>query len=122
MPAFLVDYEEGQGIVFAKDAKEIEDDYGTVERAAKFDDFEEMGFVPFGYLHQLGWTFYCYECEMEVNSEAWDYEEDIQLNPIFRKDICFCSQGCLDAYESRIEQRDRFIKQAIAAARLGILG
>lgn len=88
--AFLVDYEEGQGIVFAKNAKEIEDDYRTVERAEAFDDFEEMGFVPSGYLYQLGWEFPCYECD------TWTSDDD-QLNPIFRKDMCFCSQKCLDA-------------------------
>jgi hypothetical protein len=41
---------------------------------------------------------------------------DAQLDPILRKDMCFCSQECPDAAESRVSEAIALIRQAIAIA------
>ena len=100
----------GAYIKFAHSKNQLlrKEEFDEVERTPQHDRFAELGYIPAKQLHNDGWTLCCDECEKEVNDEGWDYEEDVQLNPVFVKSRVYCSQQCYsDCLNSRIAVRRR---------------
>ncbi len=100
--AFYVANDEDADIRFAHSPNVLRkgelQEWEEITRKPEYDSYVDLGYVPAERLVSDGWTFRCYECDKEVNSEHWDYEEDVQLHPVYSGRVVFCSQICHDFY------------------------
>lgn len=112
--AYKADTEDGGSfILFVHSANELKrtDEYEQITRTPEYDNFASLGYVPAQQLHEEGWTFNCHECETEINSECFDYQNDLEIQPVFASNLSFCSQEC---YQIFIEERAERIKAKLA--------
>lgn len=119
-------------IVFAtneEQAKDIgasklwsEEEYVTVKRIPEYDQYAHQKYVPLKVLHDNGWSFYCYYCEKEINSECFDYEEDVEINPVFEEKKIFCSSDCKYNHYIDIDICKKRVTQARAVLMSQYLG
>lgn len=79
-------------------------------RKPQYDEYEELGYVPFHRLYADGWWFTCWHCESRINDDC--------ESPVIGEEIAWCSQQCKDDWEARkgrIRQKRREAEEALRA-------
>jgi hypothetical protein len=130
--AFQVSDTDGHGvIVFANTAvaarrigaNELNIEFECVDscrRKPEFDKYAANAFVPKEVLLDHGWTFECFGCGRDVDSdlEGWhshgERERCIKLNPVFEGDKVYCCPSCKSRYERTEAARKALQEKAIA--------
>jgi hypothetical protein len=102
--AYRVGDDEEQEVIFTSNSESmLFNNYEVVERCPNYDQYEKIGYVPSEVLINDGWWIDCSECETTVRGDYWDYENDVDLNPVFIGNSVFCCQACYDKSVERIE-------------------
>jgi hypothetical protein len=114
--AFYCANEDEAQLLFLHSANQARrtDEWETIERRPEYDCFAELGFIPDGLLFQDGWSSFCWECDRTIDSDCWDYEEDVELHPVFEGQRSFCSEACCNGWHEERRRRRELKAEAIA--------
>jgi hypothetical protein len=108
MKAWVVkdSYEECATVVFdnhglaarRRGANKLNTDFEDVlcERAERFDEFSNIGYVPAKELVESGWHFECENCSRQITSDT--------ETATFTEQSAYCSAGCREQRKAKIDR------------------
>lgn len=85
----------------------------SLKRTSEFDEFVKLGYVPAKDWIKAGGWLTCSHCDRKVDEEAWDYEEDVPLNPVFCGRDVYCSPECQEDEKAKAKQRREYREEIL---------
>lgn len=122
LKAYMVSDGDSNCVRFAKHsvvarrhgANELGADFGAVkcERVPFADAYAEQGWVPAKVYLDNGYRPFCRHCDTPVFEDGED-EDGNPTEPVFDGEDVYCCQGCKDAEEHDIAERERLKQEVI---------